>query len=225
MKDKSKSSDHARQRRSRRKAFRPRELIDAAMVLFAEKGLSATRIDEIAAKAGVSKGLVYLYFKSKEELFDAVFQKNVLPALEQSELLIEQSNKASADLLRELLLYWSHVHGLAPAGGIFRLIISEAFSYSIVVHSYSDQVLERCLRLVEIILSQGIETGEFRAFDVRLLSRIVLAPIIVREIGCRMDDSPVAKAGASDGFWRHHLDLIFQGLSLIQSDSSSVHTV
>ncbi|HEX5737246.1 MAG TPA: helix-turn-helix domain-containing protein, partial [Hydrogenophaga sp.] len=69
--------EEPRQRRSRRKEARPGELLDAALALFVEKGFAATRVEEVAARAGVSKGTLFIYFPSKEELFKAVVRENI----------------------------------------------------------------------------------------------------------------------------------------------------
>ena len=65
-------------KRERRKQQRPGELLEAALDLFVEKGFAATKSEEVAAKAGVSKGTLFLYFPSKEELFKAVVRENVV---------------------------------------------------------------------------------------------------------------------------------------------------
>ena len=66
----------------RRKQERPAELLAAALELFTERGYAATRLDDVARRAGVSKGTVYLYYSSKEELFKAVILEGLVPVLE-----------------------------------------------------------------------------------------------------------------------------------------------
>src|SRR5690349_24617191 len=63
--------------RQRRKEARPQELLDAALELFVEKGFAATRSEEVAARAGVAKGTLYLYYPSKEDLLKAVVRENL----------------------------------------------------------------------------------------------------------------------------------------------------
>ena len=76
--------------RHRRKETRPQELLQAALELFVEKGFAATRAEEVAHQAGVSKGTLYLYYPSKEELFKAVVRHNVVSLIAQGREMVEQ---------------------------------------------------------------------------------------------------------------------------------------
>ncbi len=89
--------------RRRRKDARPSELTAAALDLFVEKGFAATRLDDVAARAGVSKGTLYLYFDSKEALFKAVIEEGIVPALAAAEQQLAGFQGPSADLLQALL--------------------------------------------------------------------------------------------------------------------------
>src|SRR5471030_357608 len=90
----------------RRKEARPQELLAAALDLFVERGYAATRLDDVAAQAGVSKGTLYLYFTNKEELFKAVVRETVLPVLGEAEAILDRYEGHSADLFREFILSW-----------------------------------------------------------------------------------------------------------------------
>ena len=90
----------------RRKDARPQELLAAALDLFVERGYAATRLDEVAARAGVSKGTLYLYFENKEELFKAVVRENMVPPLADAEELINTIEGRSSDLLRLCIDGW-----------------------------------------------------------------------------------------------------------------------
>jgi AcrR family transcriptional regulator len=87
-------------RRRRRKEARPSEIVDAALALFAEKGFAAARLDEVAARAGIAKGTIYLYFDSKEALFEAVVRARVLPVLDEAETVAAAYQGSTAELLR-----------------------------------------------------------------------------------------------------------------------------
>jgi AcrR family transcriptional regulator len=93
-------------RRQRRKEARPAELAAAALSLFIEKGFAATRLDEVAARAGVSKGTLYLYFDSKDALFKAVIEEGVVPLFEEFEAKLETLQDDPERLLREILQGW-----------------------------------------------------------------------------------------------------------------------
>jgi len=97
------ATSHSRQRR---KQARPQELLDAALGVFVEKGFAAARTEEVAARAGVSKGTLYLYYPSKEELLKAVIREHVLSVIEAGAIEIQQFTGSNADLLRHLLADW-----------------------------------------------------------------------------------------------------------------------
>ena len=86
----------------RRKADRPEEIVAAAMEIFAEKGFAAARLDDIAARAGVSKGALYLYFATKEDLFRAVIEQGVAPNLGRMQAALVEHRGAFPELLRAL---------------------------------------------------------------------------------------------------------------------------
>src|SRR5437868_15475989 len=99
-------SSESKPRWERRKEARPQELLAAALDLFVERGYAATRLDDVAAQAGVSKGTLYLYFTNKEELFKAVVRENVLPVLDAAQEIIDNFEGGSADLFREIMMGW-----------------------------------------------------------------------------------------------------------------------
>src|SRR5512142_2099140 len=105
----------------RRKEARPAELLAAALELFVEKGYAGTRLEDVAHRAGVSKGTLYLYFENKEDLFKAVVRGNVLPVLQHGEKLVEALSGSSADLVRKLVRGWWELTGSTKIAGIPKL--------------------------------------------------------------------------------------------------------
>jgi AcrR family transcriptional regulator len=163
----------------RRKDARPKELIDAALDLFVQHGYAATRLDEVATRAGVSKGTLYLYFESKEELFKAVVRTNVVPLIAQAEQLLEQFTGTSEELFRALVMGWWAAIGDSKASGLPKLVVSEAQNFPEVARWYHDEVIARGTRVVDLLLRRGIERGEFRAVDVDQAVHIVMAPLLM----------------------------------------------
>ena len=94
----------AQPRNQRRKEERPQEITEAAFQAFAEKGYAATRVEEVAKRAGVSKGLLYLYFKTKEELFKAVIRGVVIRRVDALIAAVETTELSSEDFARGPLL-------------------------------------------------------------------------------------------------------------------------
>ncbi len=196
----------------RRKDARPGELIEAALACFAERGFAATKLDDIAAKAGVSKGTVYLYFPSKEELFKAVIRETVLPNLARAEALLESPDVPSAEYLRGLLEFMTGRMASSPIGIIPKLIITEAGNFPDIARFYLDNVVHRGFALIARILERGIASGEFRPMDVRSTTFCVLAPIILTALWRHSLGRYEPDALDPDSLWRTHLDLLLRGL-------------
>ena len=169
-------------RRERRPEDRPQELVAAALDLFVEKGFTATRLDDVAARAGVSKGTLYLYFDSKEALFKAVIESAVIPAVAQGEQIAREFQGSSADLLRELVHGWWRLFGETKLGGIPKLMLSEARNFPDLAQFYHDQVIQRGTRLFTDTIQRGIDSGEFRAVNVQCAMQNLIAPLMMRAL-------------------------------------------
>ena len=155
----------AAHRRSRRKDARPGELLDAALQLFVEKGFAATRVEEVAARAGVSKGTLFLYFSSKEELFKAVVRANIAGLLARWHKEIDAFEGSTAEMLRHGLSVWWEKVGATPASGITKLMMSEARNFPEIAAFYQREVVQPGRELLRRMLRRGMERGEFRAID------------------------------------------------------------
>jgi TetR/AcrR family transcriptional regulator len=165
-------------RRERRKEARPGELLDAALDLFVEKGFAATRSEEVAARAGVSKGTLFLYFPSKEELFKAVVRENIAGRVTEGASEVASFTGPTAELLPWLMLEWWRRYGATKASGISKLIISEASNFPELALFYQDEVVAPAKELVRNVLQRGIDRGEFRALDMPYVVHAVMAPLI-----------------------------------------------
>ncbi|NTV09643.1 MAG: TetR/AcrR family transcriptional regulator [Zoogloea sp.] len=173
-------SDSPRHRR--RKDARPSELTAAALALFVEKGFAATRLEEVAARAGVSKGTLYLYFDSKEALFKAVIQEGILPAMEEGEARFERHVDDPERVLREILYGWWELIGSTELAGIPKLMISEAQNFPEVAQFYYEHAIGRGRRLLEQALVLGMERGLFRRLDVPSTLHVLFAPVLMLSI-------------------------------------------
>lgn len=205
---------HSRQDRrwTRRKEARPAELISAALDLFVERGFAATRLEDVATRAGVSKGTLYLYFPSKEDLFKAVVRGGIVPAIERAEKQFEDHRGSAGELIRELVKGWWTSVGNTRLGGIPKLMIAESGNFPELAQFYHDEVISRGHRLVAAAVQRGIDTGEFQPVDVDYAMRLVIAPLwllTVWRFSFGQCDSqqldPVA-------YLDLHLDLILRGL-------------
>jgi AcrR family transcriptional regulator len=162
----------------RRKDARPSELTAAALELFVEKGFASTRLEDIAARAGVSKGTLYLYFDSKEELFKAVIRGGIVPAISEAEALIDKFEGSAADLVRSIVAGWYKLIGSTPLGGIPKLMLAEARNFPEIAQFYHDEVVARGLRMMSRALKRGIDSGEFRTVDLEHAVQVMMAPLI-----------------------------------------------
>lgn len=165
-------------RRSRRKEARPGELLAAALALFVEKGYAATRVEEVAARAGVSKGTLFLYFESKEALFQAVVHENAGRHLAEALRELAEFRGSSADLLRSFLRRWWQVYGSTPAAGLSTLLMSESAHFPELARHYQDEVIAPAHELLRRLVQRGIERGEFRPVNVARLVHLVVAPLL-----------------------------------------------
>ena len=165
-------------KRERRKEARPGELLDAALDLFVEKGFSATRVEEVAARAGVSKGTLFLYFQSKEDLFKAVVRENIankFPAWQEEFVTFEGT---SSDMLRYALVSWWERIGKTRASGITKLVMSEAQNFPEIAAFYQEEVIKPGNAMIHSILERGVQSGEFRNMDLEQAVHIIVAPMI-----------------------------------------------
>lgn len=164
--------------RQRRKEARPQELLDAALELFVEKGFAATRAEEVAARAGVSKGTLYLYYPSKEDLLKAVIRANISSEIAEGEDIVRHFEGPTAELLSYLIMEWWRRIGETKASGITKLIISEGRNFPDIAQFYRQEVIEPAERMIGGVLQRGIDRGEFRAVPVREAVHNLMAPIL-----------------------------------------------
>lgn len=201
----------------RRKDARPSELTAAALELFVEKGFAATRLEDVAARAGVSKGTLYLYFDSKEELFKAVIQSAVLPVLAEGEQIFENFSGSASDLLRELVNGWWRLFGSTPLSGIPKLMISEAGNFPAITQYYHDNVIVRGKRLFARALERGIASGEFRPIDVEYACQVLLGPLVLKVLWRHSFALCVPKDLDPERYLATCIDIVLDGVRVRQA--------
>jgi TetR/AcrR family transcriptional regulator len=165
-------------RRERRKEARPGELLAAALDLFVEKGYAATRAEEVAKRAGVSKGTLFLYFATKEELFKAVVRQNLSTRFSEWSVELDNYEGSTTDLLRYCVHNWWERVGSTKASGLSKLMMSEACNFPELANFYQTEVIEPGHRLIARVLQRGMDRGEFRPIDMKYGVYTVLAPML-----------------------------------------------
>lgn len=163
----------------RRKDARPHELLAAALDLFVERGFASTRLEDVARRAGVSKGTLYLYFENKEELFKAVVRNSIVPVIGAAESSVAGFEGHSADLLHKVMMDWWERIGASKASGIIKLVMAEAGNFPELAKFYQIEVINRGTRMISSMLERGIKRGEFRQIDVTQMTQVLMAPMLM----------------------------------------------
>lgn len=178
----SKDQPRAEPRYQRRKEDRPEEITAAAFEVFAEKGYAAARVEEVARRAGVSKGLLYLYFKTKEALFKAVVRSVVIRRVDALLQMLEDTDLTSEAFMRGPLLdFMKRVPG-SPIAIVIKLLIAEGQRHPDLVDFYWGNVVSKGLTAIQRFIQRGVERGEFRDSAVSDLPQLVLAPMMLSMI-------------------------------------------
>ena len=201
------------QRWRRRKEARPSEILDAALDCFAEHGFAATRLDDVAHRAGITKGTLYLYFPNKEELFKAVVAQALVPNLERGEALLSEAAEpqSTAALLAEVMRGWAELAS-SPAGAIPKIVVSEAGNFPDLARFYREQVVDRGMALLRRVLQLGIARGEFRALDLDDTVRCVVAPLLMAMLWRHSLGRHELAGFDPDALCQTHLQLLLNGL-------------
>lgn len=196
----------------RRKHARADELRDAALALFVEKGFDATLTEEIAARAGTSKGTLYLYYASKEQLLQAVVASPALQRFASMRPVVEHDG-SSADALRAMLSdIWAHLRGEA-VGSVLKLAIAEARRFPELMEFWLCAVLRPARASIAEVVLQGMDRGEFRKMDPEVAAHSLLLPMLM---SCLHPHVTVPGAPADrcldEGFIPQHVELVLHGL-------------
>jgi AcrR family transcriptional regulator len=163
----------------RRKDARPQELLAAAIDLFVERGFASTRLEDVARRAGVSKGTLYLYFENKEELFKAVVRNNIVPVIGDAESSVAEFDGHSAELLRSVMMGWWDRIGAHKVSCIIKLVMAEAGNFPELATFYQEEVINRGTRMISSMLERGIARGEFRPINVAQVTQVLIAPMLM----------------------------------------------
>ena len=203
--------------RQRRKQARPQELLDAALELFVEKGYAATRTGEVAQRAGVSKGTLYLYYPSKEDLFKAVVRHNLSSLIAEGEELAGAFAGSSSELLATLMRIWWERVGSTSAAGIHKIVLAEVRNFPEMAQFYTDEVIIPADRLFSGCVTRGIEQGEFRAMPVHEVAHALIAPLIFMAVHRHSFGACPVHGGVDIDpgmMLQTHLDLVLRGLEV-----------
>jgi AcrR family transcriptional regulator len=163
----------------RRKAARPAEMIDAALDVFAERGFAAAKLDDIARRAGVAKGSLYLYFDTKEALFRAVVDQAVVPAVSRMLVMAEAQDGPFAEVAPRLLAGAAMALSQDRVAAVARMVVGEARTFPDLALIWHEEVVGPLLAAVTARIARAQASGEVRPGDPRTHAFSLVGPLLM----------------------------------------------
>ncbi len=197
----------------RRAEARPDEVLDAALELFIEKGFAATRVEDIARRAGLSKGAVYLYFPSKEALIEGLVRRGLSPIADSALAVIgDYEGDPRVVISAVLKMLAMRLHDPKTIA-IPRLIFREVVTFPGLAEMYRREVLDRVIPAIERLLQHGIDNGYLRPVDPNLTIRSIIGPVMLHIVLAEVFSITPPEGLAIQRFVDNHLSILFDGLS------------
>jgi AcrR family transcriptional regulator len=208
----------------RRAEARPDEVLDAALELFVEKGFAQTRVEDIAARAGLSKGAVYLYFPSKEAILEGLVRRAIVPIANSALGFLENFTGDPRIVITTVMkMIAGRLHD-PKLVAIPRLLIREMIHFPEFAQMYRREVLDRVIPKVAQLIRNGVAEGYFRPVDPELTIRSIIGPIALHMLMAEVFGITPADGLAIDRFIENHLTILFDGLSAPKSDKRFMAT-
>ncbi|HEY6092981.1 MAG TPA: TetR/AcrR family transcriptional regulator [Gemmatimonadales bacterium] len=197
----------------RRKNARPEEIIKAALEVFADRGFAATKLEDVARKAGVTKGTIYLYFANKEALFKALVRETIVPVIAQGEALAQSFTGSARDLFEQLVREYWRLVGETELHSIPRLMIAEARNFPELARFYYEEVVTRGHRLMAGVLERGMKAGEFRRVNVAVATKLAMSPLMHAVVSRKAFAACMPEGFDVASYLDTHIDLYLHGIS------------
>lgn len=196
----------------RRKQARPGEILDAALTVFAEKGFAASRMEDIATKAGVTKGTIYLYFESKEEVFKSLARQHIGDTLGAAAEAARNFDGGAFDFLTIFFQRFADVVLTSDAVVLPKIIIAESGNFPELADFWRKEVIDKSMGMLKGVLERGIAKGEIRDLPPDYICKLCVAPMLMsliwRTTFARTDDMPFDY----QAFLAVHRDVLYRGL-------------
>jgi AcrR family transcriptional regulator len=197
----------------RRKSARPQEILDAALACFAEKGFAAARMDDIAERAGVTKGTIYLYFENKDAVFKALVRESIGAQIAHVIESIRAYEGSSRDLLRNAVTMIAHFAATSDRVVLPKIIVAEVGNFPELARFYREEIIDKGLGAMTSVIARGVERGEFRDVNPDHVARMMIAPILLsifwRTTFAQFDSEPYDYLA----FLKSHLDILLRGIA------------
>jgi AcrR family transcriptional regulator len=197
--------------RRRRKAERPQEIIEAAFAEFSRNGYATTTLDQIAERAGVTKGTIYVYFESKEHLFISMVREFTKPTMETVQDMFKTHDGSTADLLRaQFSFIYEHLVEDRRRREVVRMLIAEATRFPELADRYHAEILRPCLDMLRQAIQRGVDRGEIRNSAIVEQPQVVIGPIALVDVWMMLfDDRQPLDLKA---YFNAHLDMVLNGV-------------
>ena len=204
----------------RRKNARPEEILSAALEAFADRGFAATKLEDVARRAGVTKGTIYLYFDSKEALFKALIRETIVPVIAQGEALARTFVGSARDLFERLVREYWRLVGETSLVNIPKLMMAEARNFPELARFYYEEVVVRGHRLMAGVIERGIKAGEFRPVNVMVAAKLAMSPLMHAVIARKAFAACMPEGFDVASYLDTHIDLYLHGISAFDRSDS-----
>src|SRR2546428_9974958 len=207
------SKRQSKPRWKRRKDARPGEIVAAALEVFGERGFAATKLADVARRAGVTKGTVYLDCESKEALVKAVVRETIVPVIARGEALVQSFTGSARELVEQLVREYSRLVGETALAGVPKLMMAEAATFPELTRFYYEEVVTRGHRLMASVIERGVKNGEFRPVDVMLAAKLAMSPLMHAAVVRRAFASSMPEGFNVQKYLDTHIDLYLHGIA------------
>lgn len=182
------------------------------MATFVERGFATTRLEDIARRAGVSKGTLYLYYCNKEALFQAAVRENITPVIDAAEQRVADHHGTALELLEQLYRRWAAALGDPVLGGLCKLVISEAGNFPDTARLYVEEVVLRIRGIFRGVVERAIRAGELRDLPAEHVVRELMTPILFLSIWRHSLASYEPRPLNIEQFLNNHWDMVLHGI-------------
>jgi len=195
--------------RAEQKARRPTQILDAAFEEFTERGYVATRVEDIANRIGVTKGTIYVYFETKEQLFEAMIRHISVPFEDLLASAHELKGTAAARLERLIELVYNRIVEDRQLRELMKFVIAEGSRFPQIVDRHHEAFIDPLDRHVQSLIDEGVKHGEFRPMPAAFAEAVVSPAIGFLVFKLIFDDRRTLDKTT---YLKAHLDLVFNGL-------------
>lgn len=197
----------------RRKTARPSEILDAALIVFAQKGFAGARMEDIAVQAGVTKGTIYLYFQSKDAVFKSLVRDSIGTTLQGVVEASKTFDGSARDLLRFVLTTMGRFMTTSDRIVLVKIVLAESGNFPELLQFYREEIVSKGLGVLTGVMARGMERGEFRQMNPDHAARLCIGPMLLaalwRVTFAQFDTEPFDY----ESFVEAHIETLLKGLS------------